>query len=96
MTRAIIYIPPTGYEQSGARCLDYVRDRGYEFKGIVRDWAAVHRMLGAGEVTVAVVADERDLDPQRKPRVEYVSHAANGGKHWDERTRLIQRPVAGE
>lgn len=96
MTRAIIFIPTTDYEQSAAVCLDHVQKRGYEFKGIVREWAEVQRMLGVGEVSVAIVADERDLDPQRKPRVEYVSHhTGNGGRRWDERTRLIRRNEAG-
>lgn len=91
MTRAIIYVPAAGYERSAARCLDHVQQRGYDFKGIVQDWSQVHRMLGAGEVSVAIVADERDLDPERKPRVEYVSHQRDAAGRFEQRTKLIRR-----
>lgn len=94
-SRAIVFIPESSYEQSADRCLDYVKECGYEFKGIVRDWATVWDMFNRDEVTVAIVADPRDLDPRRKPRVEYVSHKPNaGGKYWDERTRIIRRDAA--
>lgn len=92
MTRAVAFIPSTNYERSAARCIDYIRAMGYEFKGLVRDWNTVRQMLTDGEVTCAIVADWRDLDPDRKPRIEVVSHQQpNGGKFWDERTRIINR-----
>lgn len=93
MTRAIIFVPPgPGYEQSAAQCLDHAEFCGYQLAGIVRDWQEVHRMLGNGEVSVAIVADERDLDPQRKPRVEVVANQpAAGSSQEQQRTRLIRR-----
>lgn len=100
-SRAIAYVPPGKYD-SADRCMDHARRQHYDFQGIVYDWQQVHRMLGNGETSVAIVADLRDLDPERKPRVEFVSHPhppANvgpGGRVWDERTRVIRRPIAGE
>lgn len=93
MTRAIICTPTADYEQSAARCLEYLQACGYEFKGIVRDWATAQRMMGNGECTVAIVASPSELAPDRKPRIEFVSHGrpTNDGKFWDERTRVIRR-----
>lgn len=97
MTRAIIYVPTVaGYERSAALCLDHARQRGYDLKGIVRDWSAVQRMLGVGEVSVALVADERDLDPARKPRVEVVANQSSPDR-FEQRRRCarITRPGEG-
>lgn len=91
MTRAIAFIPSDDYERSASRCLEYIRARGYEFKGLVQDWATVRRMFENDEITCAIVADWRDLDPARKPRVEVISHQPNAGRWWDERTRIIRR-----
>jgi hypothetical protein len=91
VTRAIVYMPEIDYAHSD-RCFAYLRERGYEFKGIVRDWKTVARMLGDGEVSVAIAYDRRDIDSDRKPRVEFVSHW-QGGVRWDERTRIIPRDV---
>ena len=91
MTRAIAYIPSTDYARSASSCIEYARRMGYEFKGLVQDWEIVKRMMRDGEVTCAIVANWRDLDPDRKPRLEVVSHQPNGGKWWDERTRVIRR-----
>lgn len=94
MTRAIVFIPGADYERAD-RCIDYVRACGYQFKGLVQDWEIAKQMMGDGECTVAIVAEPGDLDPDRKPRVEFVSHppkeSPNGGRHWDERTRVIRR-----
>lgn len=94
MTRAIVYMSGTDYDRAD-RCIDYVRACGYEFKGLVQDWAVAQRMMIDDECSVAIVADPADLDPNRKPRIEYVSHppkhAPNGGPQWDERTRIIRR-----
>lgn len=92
MTRAIIFTPRTDYVESAARCLEYVERQGYEYKGLVQDWAVVHQMFERGETSVAIVADPRDLDPHRKPRVEFVSHSR--GRQWEERTRIIRRNAA--
>lgn len=94
VTRAIVFIQGADYERAD-RCIDYVRACGYKFMGLVRDWATVQRMMLDDECSVAIVAEPADLDPDRKPRVEFVSHppneSANGGRHWDERTRIIPR-----
>jgi hypothetical protein len=96
VTRAIVYTPGFDYERAD-RCIDYVRACGYQFKGLVRDWEIVKQMMGDGECSVAIVADPSELPPDRKPRIEFVSHPpqpqrmANGGRYWDERTRVIRR-----
>lgn len=98
MTRAIIYTSATDYARSVDRCIDYIREHGYKFKGLVQDWDVVKRMLIDDECSVAIIATPEELDPDRKPRLEFVSHppqqpgkAANGGRNWDERTRVIRR-----
>lgn len=97
MTRAIVFIPPNDYARSAAICFEHLEASGYKFVGLVTDWDTVQRMFRDDEVTAAIVADPRDLDPNRKPRVEFASHGPTGaGKHWDERPRLIRRPIAGE
>lgn len=94
VTRAIVYLPGADYGRAD-RCIDYVRACGYKFKGLVRDWATVQQMMLDDECSVAIVAEPGDLDPDRKPRVEFVSHppneSPNGGHHWDERTQVIRR-----
>lgn len=97
-SRAIVYIPDADYERSAASCLDHVDEQGYNFKGVTKSWTTVWRMFSRGEVTVCVVSSPADLDPARKPRVEFVSHQPTkpGGRYWDERTRVIRRPTAGE
>ena len=91
MTRAVAFIPSADYERSADRCIEYIRAMGYEFRGLVRDWEIVKQMMRDDEVTCAIVADWRDLDPDRKPRVEVVSDRPSGGRWWDERTRIIDR-----
>lgn len=96
MTRAIAYIPSADYERSAARCIEYIHAMGYDFKGLVRDWATVQRMFEDDEITCAIVAHPAELDPARKPRVEFVSDSPPHGnevRRWDERTRLIRRNV---
>jgi hypothetical protein len=90
MTRAIVYVPPlTEYAESAASSFAHLHACGYEFKGVVRDWATAMRMMGTGEVSVVIVNDRRELLPDRKPRVEFVSHSR---PRWqDERTRIIRR-----
>lgn len=93
MTRAIVFMPGVDYARAD-RCIDYIRACGYQFKGLVRDWATARRMLLDDECSVAIVAEPGDLDPDRKPRVEFVSHPpkpSNDGRNWDERTRVIRR-----
>lgn len=95
MTRAIVYMPGTDYSRAD-RCIDYIRACGYKFTGVVRDWATAQKMMIDDECSVAIVNDPADLDPQRKPRIEFVSHpptppSPNSGRHWDERTRIIRR-----
>jgi hypothetical protein len=94
VTRAIVYLPGVDYERAD-RCIDYVRACGYKFLGLVRDWTAAQQMMLDDECSVAIVAEPGDLDPDRKPRIEFVSHppkpATNGGRHWDERTTVIPR-----
>lgn len=98
MTRAIIFTSATDYARSVDLCIEYIRRHRYEMKGLVRDWNSAIRMMGNGEVSVAIVADPSELPPDRKPRVEFVSHPpqpqtkpGNGGRYWDERTRVIRR-----
>ena len=93
LTRAIVFMPGADYARAD-RCIDYIRTHGYRFEGLVRDWKTAQRMLIDDECSVAVVADPADLDPDRKPRIEYVSHPpkpAAAGRCWDERTRIIPR-----
>lgn len=97
MTRAIVYIPGVDYARAD-RCIDYIREHRYDFKGLVRDWETAQRMMRDDECSVVVAADPADLPPDRKPRLEFTSHpprqpgkSTNGGRHWDERTRIIKR-----
>lgn len=91
VTRAIIYVPAADYAESADICFEHLHACGYEFTGLVLDWPTAKRMMDDDECTVTVVADERLLDPGRKPRIEVASRRSNGGKRWDERTRLIRR-----
>lgn len=94
MTRAVIYVPSDDFDPHAARCTIYAEERGYELAGIVRDdWAAVQRMLGDGEASVALVSIEEHLPAERKPRVEVVVNAA--GSRWEKRTKVIRRVWGG-
>lgn len=70
---AIVYSPAGDYVAAAARCMDHCRNRGYEFVGIVRSWAAAQRMLDERLVAVAVVDQHHDLPADRVPRVEVVA-----------------------
>lgn len=99
VTRAIIFTSAADYAKSVDRCIEYIRQHRYEFKGLMRNWDAVKQMMGNGEISVAIVADPSELPPDRKPRIEFVSHPprtpqqrqGNGGRYWDERPRIIRR-----
>lgn len=95
MTRAIVYVKTdSGYEADVDRCLDYCARHGYEFRGLIRDdSAAADRMMSNGETSVVLVPSESYLDPNRKPRIEVVSHEPAASR-WEKRTRIIRRDGA--
>lgn len=97
MTRAIVFTNGPDYARAD-RCIDYLREHRYDFKGLVQDWQTALKMMRDDEVSVVIAADPSELPPDRKPRLEFVSHpprppkpATNEGRYWDERTRVIRR-----
>ncbi|SNY29178.1 hypothetical protein [Paractinoplanes atraurantiacus] len=73
---AIVFVLSGHLLPDADRCIRYCLSRGYNMIGVVRDdWRAAMEMLADGRAEVLVVADPQHLDPNRTPRVEYVSHA---------------------
>lgn len=93
MTRAIIYVPAGQFDPHANRCMDYCKQRGYTFEGIIRDdWEEANRMMRDGQTSVVLVSRREHLDPNRKPRIEVVAEQpTNRGHH---RTRIIRRGAA--
>lgn len=90
MTRAIVFVPSTDYEIHTDRCMQYLKEQGYQFEGLIRgDWAKVLRMFADDGASIAIVATEEHLDPERKPRVEVVANQPSPDR-W-QRTRIIRR-----
>lgn len=96
MTRALIHVPTEDYEAYADRCMDYLNERGYEFVGIVcGEYEKVQKMFDNDGATVAIVASETYLDPDRKPRIEVATNhpASQFEKHH--RTTRVNRRDAG-
>jgi hypothetical protein len=89
LTRAIIFISGQLDPSAADRCMDHVKERGWEFGGLERDWDEAVRLAKAGEVDVILVDTEAGLDPNRKPRVEVVANQP--ATRYETRTRLIRR-----
>lgn len=78
MTRALIHVPTEDYEAYADCCMDYINERGYEFVGIVRGgYDKVKSVFDRDGATVAIVATEAYLDPNRKGRVEVARKSRN-------------------
>lgn len=95
MTRAIIFVTNEEYEAQADRCMQYLEERGYEFEGLVRgDWTKVQHMFDNDGATVAIVAEEVCLDPNRKPRIEVATNQPASQFDRHHRTTRINRPGA--
>ena len=102
-TTAIVFVLSEHLYPHASICYQYCLSLGYHAVGIVRDdWSKAWDYIRDGKAEVIVVASPKDLNPERSPRVEIVSHQR---RHHDvvkpsrpgkgERTRIIRRN-AGE
>ena len=92
---AVITGGATGIGRAAAR--RFIEEGAFVFLFGRRQEALDTAVAGLGPNARGVqgsVSDPADLDPDRKPRIEYVSHPpkpAAAGRCWDERTRIIPR-----
>lgn len=100
-TEAIVFVLSKHLLPNAAICIEYCVRSGYNMVGVVRDdWTEAMRMVHSGTADVIVVADERDMAPDRTPRVEIISHqnARSAGpaavQPARRRTSRITRPDA--
>jgi len=74
-TAAVVFVLTRYLLRDTDRCLEYCRQQGYRFVGLIADdWAAAIELTRSGEAQVIVVADPEHVDPDRTPRVEFVAH----------------------
>jgi hypothetical protein len=74
-TAAIVFVMSRYLLRDAARCIDYCRVQGYNMVGLIKDdWAAAIALTRKGEAEIIVVADPQHIDPDCKPRMEFVSH----------------------
>lgn len=52
MTKAVVFVPSDDFEPQAEIC--YCEDRGYQFHGVVRDWARALGMVVGGVVSAIV------------------------------------------
>lgn len=106
IVKAMIFVLHDRVTIDGKVCLDYCIAKGYRMVGVVQDdWHKACDYLYRRECDVLVVADDRALDPDRRPRVEVVAHlhtaperpdvptGRRSGKQWmrNQRTRMLKR-----
>jgi hypothetical protein len=83
---AVILVPDVEQDRWLARCMDHIERCGYRLAAIVRRWEDAHRLIGAGQVQVVVVARPEHIPPQRVPRFEVA------GEEGPALTRRQRRP----
>lgn len=97
VTEAIVFVLSGRLLPDADRCIRHCITQGYEMVGVVRDdWSLAMEYLADGRASVLVVASDRDLDPDRAPRIEVVSHYRRPNSPLSlrctgERTHIVKR-----
>lgn len=97
MTKAIVFVNADRLLPNASICVQYCLAMGYAVVGVVRgSWDEVIGLTRERKAEVVVVAEDDDLPPDRKPRVEIVAHQrAEPAGHRTVRTSRIIRRAAG-
>lgn len=87
MTNAVVFVLSQYLMADADRCIRHCLMQGYNMIGVVHDdWSAAIAMLRQGKASVVVVAAPDRIDPDREPRIEYVTHRGPNGQH---RPRMV-------
>lgn len=102
MTQAVVFVLSKHLLPNASICYQYCLMLGYNTMGLVLDdWAKAWSYVTSGEADLIVVADPQDMEPDRAPRVEVVSHSMQQGAGpagarpgTSERTHIVRRRSA--
>lgn len=95
MINAVVFVLTQYLARDADRCIQHCITNGYAMIGLIKDdWKAALALAVEGKASVIVAASPDHVDPEREPRVEFVSHqpalAESDGRRRDERTRVIR------
>lgn len=88
MVNAVIFVLSRHLMTDADRCIRHCLMQRYNIVGVIKDdWMAAIRMTREGTATVIIAAGPDRVDPDREPRIEYVTH---DGPHGQHRPRLVE------